>query len=632
MKVSLPWLQKYFDRPLTLNEAVDALTFHSSEVDEVIGEGENAVLDVKVLPDRAPYALSHRGVAYELAAALNRNLVNDPFAEALPEWPTTENLQLPIATDKCVRHTGALVRGVKVGPSPEWLKSALESLGQRSINNIVDATNYVMLSMGQPLHAFDVAKITKEGDLVTVGVRRTIEGESIQVLSGETYQLPEDTLVLCEGTDGRALDIAGIKGGMASAITEQTTDVLLSAANFDPVTIRRTSQALKLWTDASQRFQNKISPELTAYGMRDLIALVTELAGGTLEGVVDTYPTPEPKQAPVSVSLERVNGILGTSYRKEEVVSALDRLRLEYSEEEIITIVPPFMRRDITNVQDVAEEVGRILGYDRVLPTPLPPMTGKVDQGVFKGIERIKDVLLDRGFIEISTQSFAVSGDIELANPLDTKKPWLRTSLADNMRAALGHAKSVAPRVIGPEPSLKLFELGSVFETKGEHFSLALGYVALQGKQSKTYLADVLDALASETGLVPDIRVSEESLVELDLSAVDLGKIGEGYEPKPIRSGMYMPFSVYPFALRDVAVWTPADTEESEVLNAIVEKAGELLARIDLFDKFEKEGCVSYAFRLVFEASDRTLSDEDLTPVMEAVTARLNANEGWEVR
>lgn len=644
MKVSVAWLQKYFAEPLpSAAELEDALTFHSSEVEEKTGEGAQAVLDVKVLPDRAPYALSHRGIAYELAAALDRPLKDDPLREALPDFSAAGDarVSVSIADPKCLRYMAARVTGVKVGPSSDWLREALTRVGQRSINNIVDATNYVMLNIGQPLHAFDAGKLAAgAGGTNAISIRAAREGEKITTLTGEEYTLPAGTLLIVDGNTDASIAIAGVKGGKVAEVTSDTTDIIIEAANFDGVSVRKTSQALKLWTDASLRFQNKLSPELAAYGMRDVLALILELAGGTLSGVVDSYPDPEQPASPVSVTLAQLNGLLGTSFSVEDVGSALTRLALEHViEGDHITVRPSFERRDITQWQDLAEEVGRIIGYDRVEPAALPPMPATPDQKRFAGIERIKDFLTERGFTEISTQSFAETGEIELANPLQQERPWLRASLAANMEDALARAANVAPRVMGPEPMLKLFELGTVFTKGSEHLSLALGYRQLSGKPSAALLQEVVDALlgafpAAGLGRGADTGTG---VAEISLKDANLESIGEGYVPVRIALGPYQPFSIYPSALRDIAVWTPAGTEESQVALLIEKNAGELLARIDLFDRFEKpqeDGAsrISYAFRLVFQAPDRTLSDADIDPVMARVTDALNGEHSWQVR
>lgn len=630
MNVSRSWLQRFFKEPLPASEVIaEALTFKAFEIEHVEGD----LLEVKVLPDRAAYALSHRGIAVEVGAALGQAVSEDPLRTPLPAWETTPSLALTIDSEKVNRHMGALVTGVKVGPSPAWLKEALLSVGQRSINNIVDATNFVTLNMGQPLHAFDAGKIARDGSVLRIGIRETLEGEAITTLSGETYTLPESTLVICEGTDGRALDIAGIKGGAETAVDESTETLFVSVANFDGATIRRTAQALKLWTDASQRFQNKLSPELVAYGMRDILALITEVAGGTVTGVVDVYPRPlEPQGARVSLGV--INRVLGTSYSLEDVTRALSLLPFTYAlEGEDIVVTAPFERRDLAIAQDLIEEVGRVLGYDQIQAQALPELPGGPDQRRYQGIERIKDLLVEHGYVEISTPSFARTGDISIANPLDATRPALRASLAPNMEEALTRAIPQAPRVLGPAPSLKLFEIGSIFRAKGEELALVLGYEPLSGKRQASVLADMVSVLGSELSLkAPETLSVTDSVIELSLADVDLAGLGDTYEPRAGELQGFRAYSQYPFALRDVAVWTPEGTEESEVVNIIVKEAGEHLARIDLFDRFEKEGRVSYAFRLVFESRERTLSDEDLAPAMERVWSGLRAHEGFEVR
>lgn len=632
MKVSRTWLERYFDAPLPPAETVaEAITFHAAEIDEVAGD----MLDVKVLPDRAAYMLCHRGVALETAASLGLALAKDPFKEDLPEYPVTNALSVAIEDSaKCARYMGALVRGVKIGPSPSWLKDALESVGQRSINNVVDATNYVMLDIGQPLHAFDAKKLGVKNGMQAIQVRGALEGERITLLSGEECVLPEETLLIVDKNADAPIGIAGVKGGKAAEIEAETTDIVVESASFDGTSVRLAAQALKLWTDASSRFQNKPSPALAAYGMRDVLALITEIAGGTVEGVVDTYPSPMEIE-PVAASLSDLNGRLGSAFTMEEVRSVFDRLGFSYSTaEEVFTVLPPFERRDIRLKEDLAEEVGRILGYDRIPSIDLPLQEVAPDQARYRGIERVKDYLVERGFSEVSTQSFATEGDIELANPLQADRPWLRASLLPNVDDALSRAALAAPRIVGPDASIRLFEIGNVFTADGEMLLLALGARPLAGKLPPDLIKDVVAALEQELFMEPaQARYSlDGNLVELNLSKLNLAKVGDDYAPLAPALGAYRPFSPYPFALRDIAVWTPTGTKESEVANCIMSAAGDLLVRLDLFDEFEKDGRISYAFRLVFESMERTLSDTDLAPVMQRITEALSARAGYAVR
>ncbi|HWH16492.1 MAG TPA: phenylalanine--tRNA ligase subunit beta [Candidatus Paceibacterota bacterium] len=635
MKVSRAWLNKFFATELPDTEALaDALTFHAAEIEE----SDADMLDVKVLPDRAAYLMSHRGVAKEVATALGLQLAKDPLSEALPEFPKTDRLAVSLDREgTCARYMGALVEGVSVGPSPAWLKDALESVGQRSINNVVDATNYVMLNIGQPLHAFDAAKLAEKDGSYAIQVRASQERERFTSLTGEEYELPEGVLLIADGhADGAVLGVAGVKGGARAAVTEGTTALVVETANFDATSVRRSAQRLKLFTDASSRFQNRPSPELVAYGMRDVLALITDIAGGTVIGVTDRYPSPEERSA-VSVSLEEIAGTLGIALSVEEVGAALTALGFSFEEEKgRFTVLVPFERRDLSIPADLVEEVGRTIGYDRVVPVQLPVPATAPEQARFRGIERIRDFLVAQGYAEVSTPSFDTAGDIELHNPLQEERPYLRASLVGHMEEALARAVPVAPRVLGPDPYVRIFEIGTVFRKTGEELMLAMGVALVQGKQAKAADALRQDVMALEHDVlsVPSRAqyAASGQVMELAIGKLNLEKLGEDYAPEPYALGSYHPYAAYPFALRDIAVWTPEGTEESEAVNAIVKEAGDLLVRIDQFDRFEKDGRVSYAFRLVFESMERTLSDADLDPAMARITEALNRKEGWEVR
>lgn len=634
MKVSKAWLQKYFEKELPDTETLsDALTFHAAEIEEATSD----MLDVKVLPDRAAYLMSHRGVALEVGAALEIPLKSDPLREELSVFPGTDELSVSLDDEgKCTRYMGALVKGVTVGPSPAWLTEALESVGQRSINNVVDATNFVMLNIGQPLHAFDAKKLSVHEGRYAIAVRAATKDEAFTSLTGEQYELPEGTLVIADGNNNAVLGVAGVKGGKEAQVDEHTTDLVIEAANFDGTQVRRTAQKLKLFTDASSRFQNRPSPVLAAYGMRDVLALITEIAGGEAAGVTDTYPNPQEPET-VSASLSEINAVLGTAFSMDEVRAALACLSFSFEEvEDRFIVLVPFERRDLSIPEDLVEEIGRTIGYDTIRGEQLPVLHGEPEQARYRGIERVKDFLIERGYAEVSTPSFAEEGEVLLANPLQEEKPYLRASLIENLKDALTRAAQLAPRVIGMEQFVRLFEVGNVFTAKEEHLVLSMGAVPLSGKPSKAAELLQQDVLALSQDLIGAPLTPRYSLdgqiMELDLGALNLEKLGEDYAPRTVSLGAFRPYSLYPFALRDIAVWTPDGTAESEVANAIVKDAGEFLVRLDCFDRFEKEGRTSFAFRLVFESMERTLADTDLDPAMQRVTDALNAKEGWEVR
>lgn len=602
MKVSRAWLQKYFATPLPEGEALaDLFTSHSFEVDAMEGD----LLDLKVLPDRSGYALSHRGIASELAAALGKPLANDPFRADIPPFPQSDALKVRIEdAHTCARYMIGLVRGCKVGPSPKWLKEALESVGQRSINNVVDATNYVMLDIGAPLHAFDADKLTHDGE-ISVAVRSAKKDETIVTLSNETYALDETISVIADAHSGTPLALAGIKGGKAAEVTAETVNLAIEAANFDGAVTRRAAQKLKLFTDASLRFQNRPSSALAAYGMRDVLALIVHLAGGEVVGVTDEYVVPA-TLAPITVTRTKINAVLGSDFSLGDISSALARLGLPATVTgEVFVVTPPFERTDLTLPEDIAEEVGRTIGYDGLAAKALAPLETAPDQERFQGMERMKDQLVERGFVEVSTQSFVKKGVVVLANPLDKARPALRTSLEETLSDALAKAKQYAPLLLSPGVKPKLFEVGTVFPKEGEHVELRM--------------SERVEAWGDAVGTVDN------------LSLAKLEEYGRTYVPKRYELGVYQPFSLYPFVLRDIAAWTPPVVNVEEFLKIIRETCGPLLVRADLVDRFQKDSRTSLAARLVFQSFERTLTDEEVNGIMVALTDHFSSI-GYSVR
>ncbi len=622
MKVSYKWLQNFFETPLPSAEVIDdALTFHSFEIEEREGD----LIDVNVLPNRAADCLCHRGIAKEISAILDIPSSHDSLREELPVWEKFDVLAVDIEdTQKCSRYIGAHVKGVKIGPSPTWLREALEAVGQRSINNVVDATNYVMLNIGQPLHAFDADKLSKKDGVYKIGIRGARPGENITTLTGEKYELPEQTLLISDAVADVPIGIAGIKGGSVAQIDEATTSLVVESASFDGASVRRTAQKLNLITDASLRFQNNPSSELAAYGMRDVLALIANVAGGVVAGVTDVYEVtpPRPEGAAggaVSLSLSHLSNVLGVTLSHDTVSDIFKRLGLPAEVNgDTFTITPPFERTDITIPEDLIEEVGRLAGYDILPDETLPKISAPPNNERYYGVQCIKDFLVEHGFTEISTQTFAKKGDIALSNPFDKTKPMLRTTLMQNMETALTQAKQYAPRVFGPGVAIKLFEIGSVFTKNDEKMALSLS-------EDVPELDELLHS--------PKALSQSGGIVEYILSPDILASIGKGYTPKLCEIvGTYKPYSSYPFALRDIAVWTPEGTASDAVEEIIRLHAGELLVRADRFDSFTKDRRVSFAFRLVFESPNRTLTDELINTQMENITTALNGEDGYTVR
>lgn len=640
MHISRNWLQTFFDQPLPDVEALsDALTFHAFEIDGVAKVGKDDVLDVKVTPNRGHDALSHRGIAKELSAILKLPLKTDPLSHTLQSESKTWSSGLErssgqsVATvavsiqnsDLCKRYIAGYIKGVEVKESPEWLKTRLEAIGQRSINNIVDATNYVMFNLGQPLHAFDAAKLGQKDGTYAITVRTAQAGEKLMALDEKEYTLSDSMLVIADANSGAPIGIAGVKGGMPAGITSDTKDIILESANFDGVSVRKTAQALKLRTDASARFEQIISPELAGYGMQAVVELVQQIAGGEVVGFVDEYPN---KQQPwqVSVTTTQVTKVLGDTFGEKEIIDSFDRLGFLYTkEDDLFVVTPPFERIDLQIAEDLIEEVGRIQGYTLVPPALLPPFPKEVEINQnFYWTELIREWLTSIGFSEVVTSVFSERGERTVLNKVDGTKPYLRDSLIPNLQEALD--KNCRNKELLGLKRVGIFEIGMIW--RGGVESLALGIAAENLKEEKT-VKEILSDMIQNPNMSSSVN-PEGNVLEVNMADMEFPKQGPYEELLPSQTQQYKPFSKFPYIVRDVAFWT-SGTSEREVSELIKKEAGELCVKIALFDTFQKGDKTSYAFRLIFQSFEKTLTDEEVSGVMEKVYATLKA-KGFEIR
>lgn len=682
MKVSKSWLQNYIVEKLPETaEVVKAFTMHAFEVEGVETHGNDEVIDVKILPDRAHYALSHYGIAGELSVILGLTLKPRPKLSLPPESNSLEVIiEDPLL---CRRYTGAIVKGVKVGPSPEWLKEKLEALGQRSINNVVDATNFVMLSIGQPLHAFDLSKLQEAHGKIDIKVAKLKAPQKVALLDGKEYDLKEGTLVICDGNNETVLAIAGVKGGAHASVTDDTADLVLESANFDPVTVRKTSRSLNLINDSSKRFENELTAELAPQGLSELIALITEIAGGTIEGSVDMYPTVE-KVSKVSVSLSQINSILGTTLSSDEVESILKRFGFIYETKgDVYEVTAPSERIDIRIKEDLIEEIGRIYGYEHIKAN-VPEKSGDIPVNKkYAYTSKIKSILVGMGFSEVKTYSFTDNGEVEVANPLASDKGFLRSSLTPKVSASLEFNLKNAELL--QLDQIKIFEVGRIFKKDTEYDSLCIAVANTKGFKNKNLEKDeqtvngeiravremlweklganiqtlctiddtggIIVAGGRAIGVINNVdgvmELNLDALIEVlpevtvgDDSFRASGHGGNALQESSPSATRFQAISQYPFIVRDIAVFVPGEqSEESQnkILEIIKSEGTELLTKWRLFDVFTKkkegeETKTSYGFRMVFQSMDRTLTDDEANKIMEAITSKMNANEGWLVR
>jgi phenylalanyl-tRNA synthetase beta subunit len=781
MIVSYTWLQRFFDEALPAPEAIaEKLTFGAFEIESIEKKDDlpasqvDTVMDVKVLPDRACYALSHRGIAREVATLCGLKM-KDPLRAPLPILePKIKEVDCIIYdTVACPFYAVALIRGVKVGPSPGWLKEHLAAVGQKSINNIVDATNFVMLDIGTPLHAFDAEKLKG-----AVGVRVAKDGEKITVLGGAEKKLTAEMTVIT-GSDV-PIAVAGVKGGVYAELSSGTTDIVVEAAKFDPIRTRKTANALNLKTDASKRFENNIAIELPAYGMKAVVDLILEIAGGTLVGYAATE-LPYKLSYKLGISTDEVNRLLGTELSDSDVSAIFDTLGFSYeivqdpvaravaiakaqmdkpyklgasvtreapnlfdcsslvaysyaqagvsmprvsidqyvwgesigrdalepgdlaffntkrdgvkiwyktvdflrgrevpegvshvgmyigdgmllharktegkvlqeplvdveqrvdcvgyrragNHEPRFVVSVPFERLDLRIPQDLVEEIGRVHGYGNIEAKELPAGTAKSESNPrWCAAEAVRKALGDLGFTEVYTYTLRSDGEVKLVNALADDKSTLRSSLIPGIAEALDKNAYNAP-LLGLD-TVKIFEIGDVFTKDNEMLHVCFG-IRMTGKNASKRATEegrkVWDAL--ETSLGVELLGMRGDINEFSLDQVIEQKVFTCPELPPVKKGIqYKTFSQYPFVLRDIALWVSEGTSADEVSAVITKEGGTTLARLDQFDEFAKDGRVSYAFHLVFQSGDKTLSDQEVNGIMEGILAALKGCE-WEVR
>jgi len=597
MKVSYRWLKKYVPSIPDIRTLENAIIFHAFEVDSVESMGDDFVLDIKTLPDRNHDCLSHRGVAREISAILDIPYI-DPSASYKTPTSVETSLSVDIQSPVCRRYMGRIIRGVKVGPSPEWVVQHLESIGQRSINNIVDATNLTMFNCGQPLHAFDLGKIS--GNVVA---RHAIQDEKITLLTGEEKELKESMMVISD-TAGNALAVAGAKGGKYAEVTHDTTDIVIEVANFEPISVRKTAKILGIQTDSTKRFENDLSPELVPYAMIEISALLLELfPDAVFENIIDVYPAPQQPWT-VTVDVSYINKKLGTLFAVDDIEHVWKRLKFEYIKDgNNFTITPPALRLDLLAPHDFVEEVGRILGYDNVqamLPGKI--FEPKINKAFYKTLA-VKKYFIEKGYNEVMTYTFRSKGEIGILESASDKR-FLRINLKDGLEESLKLNTLNAP-FLGVD-TVMIFEIGTVFLKDGEFM-----HVAYNEKKQ------IIEMTLDEFCIKHDISVSDEYGDLLDTEH-DMAK-------------KFTPWSVYPFISRDVAIWVQ-DEKDKDVLFDILKEADLLVRDPWLVDQFVKDGRISYAYRLVFQSHDKTLTDGEIAPIMDILYAKIAENKDWEVR
>lgn len=640
----------------------------------------DTVIEIKVLPDRAHDAMSHVGVAREISvlegkkmSARGGSAYGGDYDFSGLKMPKTKSKELAVEIkdkDLCPRYIGA-VMNVEIKESPKWMRDRLAASGINKINNIVDATNYVMLELGQPLHAFDIEKIPNK----KIVIRRAKNNEKIKLLDGDIKELNNSDLLITDGDNPLAL--AGIKGGLNSGITENTKTIILEAASFNATNIRKTRTRLNIKTDSSDRFEKDIDPNFAEKAMVRLIEIIEHIASGKLEGIIDEYPKPV-RPWKIKLSLDYVNNLLGETIPAGAIKKILTSLEFKVggSGKNIIVEVPTF-RVDVRTQEDLIEEIGRVYGYEKIKPEPLiesvaPPK--KNEQLFFETDTREK--MIGLSFSEVYNYSFYSQKDAdicgfseikhyELANPQNPDQQLVRISLAPNIlknvRENMKHFSD-----------FKIFEVGRVYYPNNgkveEKRMLAMAEILSSDKKADTFynLKSAVESFLEANGIkIDDVKFDNKNIkiskivhptrfAKIKINNEIVGGIGEinplvlgqykikkrvamaEFDLEVLRkyaSGekTYKPLPKFPIVTRDISLLDKSGLTVAEISEFIKYAGGNLVLSVELFDTFQKDGTTSHAFHINLGAG-RTLEGKEVDEVMGKIIERLEKELKVEIR
>jgi len=673
---------------LGLPEKVDGLLIlpETAKVGQPFGEylgraSSDVLYDLEITPNRPDWN-SVLGIAREVAA-LTGNPLRIPAASIPPAQITKDLIKSHVDVrvddpELCPRYTARLIRGVKIGPSPDWLRQTLEKMGLRSINNVVDVTNYVMLELGQPLHAFDYRLLTPvPGKTPTIVVRRATEGEAFVTLDGGKHTLTNQMLLIADET--KAVALAGVMGGLNSEINDKTIDVLVESAYFKPQSIRATSKKLDLRTDASYRYERGGDVGICEYASRRAVQLICELSGGTvLDTYIDVYPKPVEKKK-ITLRYAKVGELLGLNVTPAQSLDCLRKLGLETVENglESCTSTIPTFRVDLKREVDLIEEIARLIGVEKIPATPPRGALGSnAFDTVFDHNAEARQILNGLGFTESQGQTLisdsvakltvATERVVFLKNPLSSDMNVLRPSLLPCLLEALRH------NISHKNPDLALFELGRVFsQFKGQlHEERRLG-IALTGRRNPVFWsgadrdarADVYDLKGTLEEFFEQFRLrgltytrrAEPTPIFLESAVIQLGKnvIGEIGQLSPAlakqydlrdavllaelnfdlllsrRSGnkSFKPLPAFPTIRRDLALLVAESVTHEAIVNAVKQCKLKFLENVELFDVFRGKniaaGQKSVAYAFTYRNPEKTLTDAEVNASQEKLVAHL---------
>jgi phenylalanyl-tRNA synthetase beta chain len=663
---------------------------HAWPVGTPVAETLDATDQILVLELTAnrPDCLGMIGVAREVAAILDVPCQVKPpvLQETGPAVETLAQVTM-VDSDLCPRYVGRVAQGIKIGPSPQWMRRRLKAAGMRPINNIVDITNYVLLEYNQPLHAFDLDCITG-GRII---VRRSRPGERLTTLDGVERTLNGESLLIADSEGG--LCVAGVMGGSSSEVTDRTVNLFLESACFDAKSIRKTNKALEMRTEAGFRFERGLDPNTAVLAVNRAAELLELFgAGQVARGYLDYYPQPVLPME-ITTTYEKINRWLGTTLEAVVIRNYLERVNFAVTEQADgqISVAAPTYRRDVTHMADLAEEVARLYGYDKI-PATLPPSRTVGERNAFQKFQmELRQMLQGLGLSEIITYSLNAkdtagklgfasetppfSRTVELLTPLSAEQAVMRTTLANGMLETLafnikrrqtdlaffeiarvylpqaGERLPVEPLRLAvgltgrryesgwnqPAAEFDFYDIKGIWEAIATRFKLAAPELH-RSRQPFLHPGQAADLLLDGAAvgylgrLHPTVRENYGLTQDVFLMELDLTLLASRRRPETV---FVAPFK-FPAAQRDLALILPVKITAAEVITQIKEISGNLVEKVELFDVYQgdqvPEACRSLAFNLSYRSSERTLNDAEVNRIQTELLTKLNAKYGAVIR
>jgi len=650
---------------------------------------EDYILEISLTPNR-PDCLSIIGIARQIAAFTQQTVclptINIKEKGGDINQLTSVTVEAP---DLCPRYSARIISQITIGPSPFWMRRRLESCGMRSINNVVDATNYLLLEMGQPLHAFDLELLDEQ----RIVVKRSTPGEHFTTLDNKERLLPKDSLMICDGLKPVAL--AGIMGGLNTEVSAKTKTILLESAYFTPSGILRTSRKMGIRTESSQRFEKGVDPQGVTMALNRAAQFIAELAGGEVNpGCIDNHPNPIASPPTINLSTKRTNAILGTTFTKDEIKKTLRGLsfKVNDSDEDQLTAIPPSYRVDVKESIDLIEEVAQLSGYEKI--SAILPPTPNHPQKEAKSLlleRKAKDNLTQQGYNEIITYSFISPAELKclnlpaqdhrmkmlkILNPLSEDQSTMRTTLIPGLLTTM--RKNIHQKNL----DLKLFEMGQIFlarekdelpQEKKMLAALATGLYQEESWNIEKRDVDFYDLKGCLENLLEELHIINYSFspcqdspflhtykaLSIIINHEKVGFMGETHPqllenfqlpqkayifelslspliPHFSEYGEFHHLPKYPPVYRDIALVIDEKTSAQNVYNIIYKFKNKFIEEIKVFDYYKgksiPKGKKSLAYRLKYQAYDQTLTDIEVNTLHEKLTKILYQELGAEIR